>query len=535
MLAYESRKSRCPHMQAIERASCGRSILIKTATFNGLNKIYTNKGFSSNRTKKKGKKMKNVKKFMSLMIAVVMMMAMTVTTFAATIEVDGAFEDETYNAYKILEYTSDTTVEPAAYSYYLLDADYNSALGTALKAAGFKFTQSADKTQWYVNNADELKNSGAAIAKTLYESLDTWKDAALSSATATGSDAGKASFTDLETGYWFVTSSLGSLCTLQSYDDEEMVVEKNTMITDEKTVDTENESLQVGDTATYTIKLTDGKGTNLPATLTDTMSAGLTYNNDAVVTVPDKSEGAAEGATKTLVKDTDYTVSVTGGNGSATVIVYTFPADLMTALDEGDQIVVTYTATLNQYASLDGSEKNTEVTTYSEQDTPGNTVTVKDYNLTIQKKANSEAGDSLKGAQFALYRGDATTALSIVAITVENPADNTVYYRVAAEGETGATTVIDMTDAYDAVIYGLDGDDTYSIEETKAPDGYNKLEGKIPVAMSDTNKVQPVVNNAGSVLPSTGGIGTTLFYVIGAILVLGSGVLMVSKKRMGAN
>ena len=88
-----------------------------------------------------------------------------------------------------------------------------------------------------------------------------------------------------------------------------------------------------------------------------------------------------------------------------------------------------------------------------------------------------------------------------------------------------------MTDAYDAVIYGLDGDSTYYIEETKAPDGYNKLEGKIAVTMSDANQVQPVVNNAGSVLPSTGGIGTTIFYAIGAILVIGAGVVLVSRRR----
>ena len=469
--------------------------------------------------------MKKMKKFFAMLIAMVMVFVMSMSAFAATIEVDGAFEDETYSAYKLLEYTSDTTVDPAAYSYYLLDADYQGALGTALKAAGFEFTQSADKTQWFVNNADELTD-GAAIAKTLYESIDDWKDAALATATETGSADGKVEFTDLPTGYWFVTSSLGSLCTLQSYDDEELVVEKNTMITDDKEVDTDSESLQVGDTATYTITLTDGKGTNLAATLTDTMSAGLTYNNDATV-VANYADGAA-----TLVKDTDYTVSVTGGNGSATTVVYTFTAAVMTKLDEAKTIVVTYTATLNQYASLDGTETNTEVTTYSEQDTPGNTVEVKNYNLTIQKKANSEDGDSLKGAQFALYRDDETTALNVVAITVENPAADTVYYRVAAEGETGATTVIDMTDAYDAVIYGLDCDSTYYIEETKAPEGYNKLEGKVEVAMGDANQVQPVVNNAGSVLPSTGGTGTTMFYVIGAILMAGAGVVLVSKRRM---
>lgn len=489
--------------------------------------------------------MKHLKHILVATLTMFVAFALAIPAFAADIIVENALKDESYTAYKILEYTSNKTtttdaetgetetVPATAYSYYLLDADYNGALGTALKAAGFKFTQSADKTQWFVNNADEL--DGPTIAATLYTSIDSWKDAALAtSGTKTADGEGKVAMGDLATGYWFVTSSMGSLCTLQSYDDQAMVVEKNTMIKDEKTVDTDNESLQVGDTATYTIKLTDGDGTNLAATLTDTMSAGLTYNNDAVVTVPDKSDGAAAGATKTLVKDTDYTVSVTGGNGSQTVVIYTFTSAVMTDLANGDKITVTYTATLNQYASLDGTETNTEVTSYSEQDTPGNTVKVKDYNLTIQKKAESEEGDSLKGAQFALYRDNATTALNVVAITVADPADNTVYYRVAATGESGATTVIDMTDAYDAVIYGLDGDSTYKIEETKAPAGFNKLEGKVDVAMGDANQVQPVVNNAGTVLPSTGGIGTTILYIVGGILVVGGVAALITKRRLAS-
>nr|MBQ4172766.1 hypothetical protein [Ruminococcus sp.] len=82
--------------------------------------------------------------------------AMNFTAFAATIEVDGAYENETYNAYKILEYTSNTTIDPPAFSYYLANADYQGALGTALKNAGFAFTKSADGSQWFVNNSDQL-------------------------------------------------------------------------------------------------------------------------------------------------------------------------------------------------------------------------------------------------------------------------------------------------------------------------------------------------------------------------------------------
>ena len=174
--------------------------------------------------------MKTGKKILALaLVALMLTVAMNFTAFAATIEVDGAYKNETYNAYKILEYTRNND----SYSYFLSDAAYNSALGTALEGAGFKFTQSADETQWFVSNSDELTD-GAAIAAALSASIDTWKNAALASATTTGTADKKAEFTDLPTGYWFVTSSLGSLCTLQSYDAEELVVEKNTTITDTK-------------------------------------------------------------------------------------------------------------------------------------------------------------------------------------------------------------------------------------------------------------------------------------------------------------
>ena len=139
------------------------------------------------------------------------------------------------------------------------------------------------------------------------------------------------------------------------------------------------------------------------------------------------------------------------------------------------------------------------------------------------------------GAQFEMYRDAATAATNLVKITVENSAANTVYYRVAAAGEQNATTTIDMTDAYDAVIYGLDGDSTYTLREIKAPDGYNLLKDDVKVVMGDDNKVQPIVNNAGSVLPSTGGIGTTVFYILGGLLAVGALVVLITNKRMRAN
>ena len=474
--------------------------------------------------------MKTGKKILALaLVALMLTVAMNFTAFAATINVDDAFEGETYSAYKILEYTSNTSVNPPAYSYYLANAAYQGALGTALKAAGFEFKKSSDGSQWFVSNSNQLTD-GAAIAKKLYESIDTWKNAALASDSKVAGADGKVQFDDLAQGYWFVTSSLGSLCTLQSYAAQKLVVEKNTTITDTKEVsDTE---VQVGDTVTYTVTLTDGKGTNLEGKVIDTMSKGLTYNNDAVC--------VANG--KTLVKDTDYSVTVTNEADGKTVVEYLFTAKVMTELQEGEKIAITYTATVNADASLDGTEKNIEYSRYSEQETNMKVIDVVLGKLKINK---TDGTDALKGAKFELYRTDTTsfptadhTAVPVRVLTDEELAAanitkeaGTIYYEVAKDG---TNYTIDMTNASSAVVYSLDKDSTYYLRETKAPDGYNLLEDEIEVKLNETTSID-VVNNSGSILPSTGGIGTTIFYIVGGALVLGAVVVLIARRRVRNN
>lgn len=158
--------------------------------------------------------------------------------------------------------------------------------------------------------------------------------------------------------------------------------------------------------------------------------------------------------------------------------------------------------------------------------------------MTVNK---TDGTDALKGAQFKLYRTDEALNLAHVDVMLRaltddeltaagvTKADDTVYYTVDPDG----TNLIDMTDASSAVVYGLDKDSTYYLEETVAPDGYNRLDEEQEVNLGSKTSID-VVNNAGSVLPSTGGIGTTMFYVIGAILVIGAGVVLVTRRRMSA-
>ena len=465
--------------------------------------------------------MKKMKKIFALLIAMVMVLGMSTSVFAASITVENAYEGETYDAYKLLEYTSSGD----AYSYYLETSNSNYAALKALLEGcnpAFHFTVSADGSQAFVDNAEALEGKGADIAAYLYKNLATVKSSALAKSENNVADAdGKVEMDDLAQGYWFVTSSLGSLCTLQSYNDEQLVVEKNELIgqPEKEASDTE---YQVGDTITYTITYTDVDGTNNTLTLTDTMSAGLTYKADTLKVKINGTE-TTEGWSATPTADTD----------GATLVI-TVDEDTMDTLKKGETIVVTYDVVVNNKASLDGTEKNTVVAKTSEQETTPKVVEITSENMTINK---TDGTNALKGAQFELHRDNATSAAltlrklsddELTAADITKTAD-TVYYQI----DTSVTnTTIDMTDASSAVVYGLDADSDYYVVETKAPDGYNKLEEPQKV---DAGKVSvDVVNQAGSVLPSTGGIGTTIFYIVGAILVIGAGVVLVTRRRMNA-
>ena len=484
--------------------------------------------------------MKKIRKLFAVMIALIMVLGMSFSTLAAEITVENAVKGETYDAYKLLEYTSSGD----AYSYYLETSNSNYAALKALLEGcnpAFAFTESADGSQAFVNNSDELEDKGAEIAEYLYGELATLKTIALDKSEGNVADEdGNVKMEDLAPGYWFVTSSLGSLCTLQSYDDEELVVEKNEILPPPGKEASDSE-VQVGDKVTYYVDLVDVKGTNKAAQIVDTMSEGLTYNDDAELVV---NVGGTE---TTLTKGTEYTETVTTDADNKTVITWEITAEQMTAMGEGDTILVTYSVTVNTKASIDGTEQNTAVIRYSEQVLEGDPVEVKTTNLTINKVDQDKK--ALKGAQFELYRTDEDadpeaeheivkltemTANEIADAGIKQPSETTHYYKVDTASDN---TTIDMAvkdgDDYiysSAMIFGLDIDSTYSLLEIKAPEGYNLLAAELEVSGEEV--VIEVENEAGSVLPSTGGMGTTLFYIIGAVLVLGAAVVLVTRRRM---
>ena len=455
--------------------------------------------------------MKNMKKIVALLLAMVMVMAMSISVFAASIEVKDVIDGETYTAYKILNYSDNgKTGTDRAVSYYLTSEEYED-IGSVLEAAGFEFTASADGTQYVVSNGDSF--DPAAAAEYLGENVDDLGDA-LGKATATGAN-GSADFTGLDTGYYFVTSTAGSLCALHEDTDIATVVEKNTVTVPDKkqgeeagTYADDQLDKNIGDTVYYDAEIKIGKGANYEITGTDTLSTGLKLNHndgDITVKVGDATVDAA-----------NYTLTAT--DSGFTIV---FDAEYISTLAEDDVIMIEYSAVITEDIPIRQLTPNTWTIEYSNQHKDDHT-DVKTYDAQV-KKVDADTEEFLAGAGFKLY--DAATGGNQIKVAK----DDTGYY---VNAEADEEIMIESADG--ANIRGL-APGTYYLEETTVPDGYNKLAARVAVTVTkDATAAAEITveNESGAELPSTGGIGTTMFYIVGSVLVIGAVVVLISKRRM---
>ena len=456
-----------------------------------------------------------MRKLIAVVLALTVAMTMGIaSSFAASIDVQNVVDGETYTAYKILNYDDNgKTGSERAVSYYLTSAEYT-AIGSVLESAGFAFTASSDQSRYTVNNADSL--DAAAAAEYLGANVTALGNA-LGKATAVGAN-GQANFTNLATGYYFVTSTAGSLCALHEDDSIATVVEKNTIPSVDKKEKTSGDAYvdgpvdaNIGDTVHYQVVITDGVGTDKKIVMTDTMTAGLDYTAGSL-----KINGNA------VADDADtnnWKVTVNGR-----VITIEFKAAYVASLAKDAKITVTYDATINENAVVDsatGNENKVELD-YSKQHSEDK-VYVETYDFVVKK---TDGTKFLDGAGFKLY--DAATGGNQIAVAK----DSTGYYVDA----TGTAEI--MVDSANGVnVRGLAPGDYY-LEETTVPDGYNQLAAreKVTIVSGATAAVDiTVINNAGSELPSTGGIGTTIFYILGALLVVGCGIILIARRRSSAN
>ena len=480
---------------------------------------------------------KTFKKLMAALLAVALLCAMAVPAFAESANSNGkiiinkATDGETYTIYRIFDlesYDKGTgTSDPGRYSY-TVNSKWLAADFTSSEAFTNYFTLVNKK---YVKANENM--DAAAFAKAALAFAEEKRIVNDGTADATG---GKVEFASLPTGYYLINTTVGTLCALDTTNDTIVIDDKNVQPTIDKTVKSgtgdyvKSNDASIGDKVDYKVVIHAKKGAT-GYVLTDTMTKGLTFNNDIAIT---DSNG------KTLASGTDYTVTSTvdSTTGVTTITVTFKPEYLNTLTNASTDITVTYSATLNKDAVVyDDTNKNTAKLKYGDHaETTQSETDTHTYMFDLVK--TDSTNKLLADAKFKLY--DSSKGGNVIDLVADG--DNA--YRVAVNGEKGVEIVTNATSKI--TIKGLKKG-TYWLEETEAPQGYNGLTARVEVDLTDGNNVATmnsttympednagihIVNNTGATLPSTGGMGTTLFYVIGGGLMVAAVVLLVTKKRM---
>lgn len=472
--------------------------------------------------------MKRTRKLASLLLALVMVFALATTAFATepvtptttgTITVDNPVAGRTYTAYKIFDVVYDAAKEHYSYTIDRSSAWFNTVQNYT---NGLTLTQVGDTTAYVVTT------TGAFSAPAFAEALKTALDA--DATTFTGKELTKsgtpekASATVNELGYYFVSSNTGALCNLTTTNPDVTIHDKNDMPF-EKTAD--QTDVEVGQTVNYTVtgKVPDYTGFNAYTyKVADTMSEGLTFKKDVKVTV-----GGADVSTACTV--------AYDANGNANSFTVTIP---VMNYQIGAEIKVTYSAVVNENAIAVVSKNNAKLI-YSNDPTTDSTnesepviVNVYTSKIVIDKYETGKKTTKLPNAKFVLYKEETPGTPASAVYYKWNDTDKKVEWVT----DMTAATVMTTNDQGEATFGGL-ADGTYHLVETEAPAGYNPLTAPVPVTVAgsstDITKLSvtaEVENKTGTTLPTTGGMGTTVFYVLGAVLVVGAGVLLVTKKRM---
>ena len=464
---------------------------------------------------------KTFKKLFAVLLAAALVLAMAVPAFAVTntgtngsITIDNAVSGETYTIYRM--FTLDS-YDAASKTYsYTVESAWENFFKTGV---GKDYITLTNGHPTWTEGADAAAFAKAALAWAKTNNIGHTDQTSATSTNVT--------FSNLKLGYYLVDSSLGALCSLNTTNPDAKIEEKNGQPTIEKKVKNHNNdwgdenTAKIGDTVEYKVEIKVADGAQ-KYTVTDTMSKGLTFNSGSL-------KVTANGA-----QTTNYTLTPTE-NG----FTLELPESYVSNLAKDTVIIVTYNATLNKDAVIDGDGNTNEVKlSYgNQQNTVPSKVTTKSYQFDLVK-VDGTTNKLLDGAEFKLYTAkDGGEPIKFVAVEGG--------YRVANGDETGAVDTIKVNGKVH--ISGLDKVN-YWLDETHAPAGYNKLTERQEVKLSegsqnatletgattwaDGNGGVVVKNNAGTVLPSTGGMGTTLFYVIGGGLMVAAVVLLVTKKRM---
>ena len=489
--------------------------------------------------------MKHTTRILALLLALVLCLGLSVTAFATegaqvptgdgSITINSAVKDQTYTIYRILELESyNATPGQEAYSYKVTRAWKNFITGTGIKDVYVKVDDQEYVT--WVTDADPAAFAKAALAYAR-DTTNGITDDGNTMATST-----TVTFNSLPLGYYLVDSTVGTLCALGTTNSSVTVEDKHTAPTIDKQVwgnSTENDDkvndVSIGDTMNFKVTIDAKKGAQ-NYVFHDTMSDGLTFKTGSVEVKKGDKFSSAKLATAT----TDYTVKTPGNDGCTFEVAFT--DTFCNGLTDSDYIYITYSATLNANAEVgNNGNANKGVLKYGEKNdltTAESTTKTYTWAFDVLKYGNGQETKVLQGAEFVVLSQDKQKVAKVVNGKMTG-------WENVPTGEPvtwPAGTVLTTNDHGKIDVAGLDAG-TYHLREVKAPDGYNKLKGEqeftIKREKNDTDstmsyiKTTVKVNNlSGTILPSTGGMGTTIFYVLGGILAVGAAVLLVTKKRM---
>jgi len=512
-----------------------------------------------------------MKKLISLVLALamVLMVGAALADPAGSLKILSSEASTEYDFYRVLDLEL-TAISEGVNGYdYSLNSKWHDFWTNGAGASYLVTTNSGnlnavsvDGTLKYINlsesNIVAFTNAAMAYADSAKIAYDV-------SATGTGSDL----TVSVDTlGYYLMIPvdasiktavSSGSVASITSTNPNSDIKVKAVKPEVEKTDDAQ--TAEIGQTIRYTVTGTvpNTAGYNTyKYILADTMTSGLTLKHDVVVTVATR-EG-----------NVDATVTYSANGFQADIPVMTLQEYV------GKTITVTYTAVVNEDAIQHVNEKNEVKILYGhdpdhlEESTPK-----KEELYTAKVIINKYTGDSaetgpkLSDAEFALINAEGKAYVYHPAVTGDTPADAYVEWvtvtggpsanettavsdsMIAALTTAGATTKTTNSDGA-AEFIGL-ADGTYYLVEMAAPSGYNRLQFAKAVTVQGVNVDTPelenkaqtsqdaydearnaiadVQNQSGTQLPTTGGIGTTIFYIVGGILLVGAAIILVSRRK----
>lgn len=486
------------------------------------------------------------RKALALLVSLVLAMGLCVPAFAddtssgtndntGSITIDNAVVGQEYSIYQVLVLES---YDAAAGAYsYKANSDWESWLKTQGTYVSFN---DSNYVTW-VEGADV-----AAFAKGAQEYA---KESGISNQGSEAAASTTVKFENLNLGYYLVDSTLGTFCSLDTANPDVTMKEKNGVPVNEKEVqeDSKVESeadnhgwgdwndADLGQTVNFrsTITAQDGAENYV---FQDKMSPGLTYKGIVGVTLNGTAIDAA-----------NYEVKTEGlADGHTFEVVFT--QKFCETLKADDKIVISYTAEVNSNAviGLPGNP-NESCLAYGDVSNPSYTAPSQTitytWDLDVLKYANGNETTVLKDAQFVLLNSTSTKVAKVVDgefdSWVDVPSDAT------APSDWPSGTVLTTNESGKIEIDGLDAA-TYYLREVKAPAGYNILKADVKVEVKGATKaagsegltyttvVAKVNNQSGPEFPYTGGMGTTLFYAVGGLLVVGAIVLLVTRRRAGS-